>query len=322
MFVLVGCVVGALILLLVAVAWWPVTKTIYVLHTSPPLDYGATVARVRSLLAQPAEGVREECRSTVLDHGYRTRDAYVLLHGLTNCPAQFDAFARRLHAAGANVLLLRLPHHGMTDRMTTASAQITAQDMLDSANLAVDLAHGYGERVTVVGLSVSGVTAAWIAQMRPDVDLAVCIAPFFAPAGTPEWLISPLSNLLLRAPNAFLWWDPRARENLPGSPFSYPRFPTHAIGEVMRLGLDTFHRAARSRPKAPRILLVVSPTDSAISLPRVAQLATLWGPRVVRRDFPTAWNVPHDCIDPRQPGEQTALVYPQLEAWMNEALAR
>ncbi len=320
MLTLFGSLLGAAFLLLVVLTAWPAGHGIYILRTSPPLDYAATTARVTELLAHPADGVRQECRSQVLDHGRPTREVYVLLHGLTNCPAQFDALARQLHADDANVLLLRLPHHGLADRMTTASAQITAQDMLDSANLAIDLARGYGQRVIVIGLSVSGVTAAWVAQMRPDVDLVVSIAPFFAPGGLPDWAIAPVSNLLLRTPNAFVWWDPRARENLPGSPFSYPRFPTHAIGQVMRLGLDVFHRAARTPPKAGRILLVTSPTDPAISLPRVAELAKFWGLRAQTREFPAAWNVPHDCIDPRQPGEQTARVYPQLRAWIDAAL--
>lgn len=312
---------GSAILALVVVALWPARRTVYVLQTSPPPDYETARERVRQIEAEMPADVRRECRSVALDHGHRTRDAYVLLHGLTNCPAQFREFAAELYAGGANVIVPRLPEHGLADRLTRASANLTAQGMLDSANLAIDLAHGYGERVIVVGLSVSGVTAAWLAQMRTDVDLVVGIAPFFAPAGLPDAGIRPLANVLLRAPNIFVWWDPRAREALAGSPFSYPRFPTHALGQVIRLGLDVFDRAAANPPRAPRILLVVAADDPAISVPRVRELAGLWRTRAALRIFPAEWKVPHDCIDPDQPGAVTARVYPQLRAWIDEALA-
>jgi carboxylesterase len=314
---------GALALLLLAVlaaALLPVARAPFALHTEPVADYAAARSRATELLASPPAGVRPECLSTILDHGRRTRDAFVLLHGYTNCPAQFRAFAEQLFQRGANILVLRLPHHGLADRMTSEPAQLTAQAMLDSANLAVDLARGFGERVIVVGLSINAVTAAWLAQERGDIALAVVIAPFLAPVGLPDGAIQPLANLLSRAPNAFLWWDPQQKENLAGSKVSYPRYATRPLGEVMQLGLDVFARAKSAPPRTPRILLVTSPADAAISLPRVQALAALWGGHAKSRAFPAEWNIPHDCIDPAQPGADTARVYPQLVQWLDEAL--
>jgi len=307
---------GILLLVILALGWWPAGSVAMPRMDVPP-DYATARARVAARLAEMPPGVRPECRSKVLDHGSRTRDAYVLLHGLTNCPAQFARFAEILHARGANVLLLRLPYHGLADRMTTEPAKLTAGDIVASASEAVDLAHGYGERVTVIGLSVSGVSAAWIAQTRADVDLTVVIAPFLAPVGTPDWAISPLSNLLRRLPNGFVWWDSRQRENLVGSPYAYPRFATRSIGEAMRLGLDVFARARKSPPAARHILVVTSPADHAISMSRVRELAALWGAKAESKTFPEDWEVPHDCIDPVQPGAQIERVYPQLIEWID-----
>jgi pimeloyl-ACP methyl ester carboxylesterase len=289
-------------------------------ESRPATDFEAARNRAAALLANPPPEVRPECRSTILDHGRRTHDVYVLLHGLTNCPVQFRKFADQLFDRDANVLMLRLPYHGFTDRMTSAHARLNAQDMLDSANVAIDLAHGYGERVIVIGLSVSGVSAAWLAQQRKDIDLAVIIAPFFAPHGIPNAAIQPLTNTILRLPNAFFWWDARQKENLVGSPVSYPRFATHALGETMRLGLDVFALAEKSPPQARKILLITSPVDTVISMPRVQTLAALWKDRATQKTFPADWAVPHDCIDPTQPGAQIDRVYPQLIEWMDSSL--
>lgn len=308
------------VLIFAVLAFWPASTRPLEANLNAVPDYESARARAATLLANPPAEVRPECRSRILDHGHRTHDAYVLLHGLTNCPAQFRKFGDDLYASGANVLIPRLPDHGLTNRMTDQSAKMTDQGMLDVGNEAVDLARGYGERVIVIGLSVSGVTVAWIAQQRDDVDLAVAIAPFFAPAGISDGAIQPLTNLLLRLPNAFIWWDAEKKQALPGSPYSYPRFATRSIGETMALGLDVFRRAATAPPRAKRILLVTSPADTAISHQRVADLAALWQDRATSLSFPAEWKIPHDCIDPAQPGGNVALVYPQLRAWIDAAL--
>ena len=316
----IGITLASALLALALIAFLPPRRAPFVVRSQPATDYESARARTAALLANPPPEVRPECRSAVLDHGRRTPDAYVLLHGLTNCPVQFHKFADQLYAGGANVLLLRLPYHGFTDRMTPEQSRLTAQDMLDSASMAVDLARGYGERVIVIGLSVSAVSAAWLAQERSDIDLTVVIAPFLAPIGVKSGFIAPLSNLLLRLPNAFVWWDSQQKEALVGSPVSYPRFATRSIGEVMNLGLDLFAKAGHAPPRSKKILLVTSPADTAISAPRVRELAALWKDRARSRSFPAAWNVPHDSIDPTQPDEQTALVYPQLIEWINAEL--
>lgn len=318
-------VTGALLTIitgLLALALFPLNRPALDLPSHPFDSFEkARTAALAGIANNPPE-VREQCRDILFDHGSRTRDVYVLLHGLTNCPAQFREFGQRLFDGGANVFIPRTPFHGLTDRLTPKQQKLTARDMAESANEAVDIAHGLGERVIVVGLSVNAVTAAWLAQERPDIALAVIIAPFLAPSGVPDFLIAPASRLLLRLPNVFIWWDPRVRADLPGSPFSYPRFPTRAIGEVMEMGVEVFRLAKSHPPATRRILFITSPTDPAISLPRVRELAAIWSPHADVRDleFPADWNVPHDCIDPKQTDQQIERVYPQIIEWMNAAL--
>src|SRR5439155_19595433 len=70
----------------------------------PARDFGEALALVARLRAADTAAISPECRTLFLSHGHRTARVIVLLHGLTNCPAQFDSLARGAFARGANVL--------------------------------------------------------------------------------------------------------------------------------------------------------------------------------------------------------------------------
>src|SRR5581483_7864458 len=94
--------------------------------------------------------------SALYDCGERTPLAVVLLHGITNHPAQYVKFAPLVQALGANVFVPRLPEQGDRNRMTTRLQYLTAEMLLASATEAVDIACGLGEKVCVLGISTSG----------------------------------------------------------------------------------------------------------------------------------------------------------------------
>jgi len=292
-----------------------------VLESNPMENFAEAASKVEALKALAAPDVLPECHATVFDHGKKTERVYVLMHGLTNCPAQFTEFAKLLHATGANVLIPRLPYHGYIEDLDYRQQEMTAQGMLDGAGFAVDLAHGYGEKITLVGLSVNGTTVAWLAQMRDDVDTAMIIAPFFAPAGVPSRWVAPLSRVITRLPNRLIWWDPVAQTDIDRPAHAYARFATHPIAAVMQLGRDVFKRAESGvPPKAKRIIFVTSEADIAINLDLVDELAADWEKsapgRMTHHIFPAAANIPHDCIDPAQTGADLAFVYPRLLSWL------
>ena len=133
--------------------------------------------------------------------------------------------------------------------MTDKLGAFTAQAMLDSAGEAVTLARGLGRRVTVAGLSINGTTAAWIAQNRADVDRVVLLAPFIAPFGLPQWAISPLSNLLVRLPNAFFWWDSTKKDNVTAASLRLPPFfhAQHRRNDAAGTGRSERLQAIRAR---------------------------------------------------------------------------
>lgn len=282
----------------------------------PPPTYEQAMAELRAMLAEPLPEVSPEGRPVLLEHGYQTERVFVLLHGLSNAPRQFSALGRQLFERGHNVLIPRLPYHGEKDRMTESWAKLSAEQMLESANRATDLARGLGKKVTVAGLSINGTVVAWMGQNRSDLDQAVLMAPFLAPAGTPGWMVAPMQRAMLRLPNFFFWWNPVLKEKNPGPPYAYPRFPTRVIGETMFLGVEVLGQSKREAPKSPSILVITTASDLAASNAQTASLVANWRAHrpagIETFEFPKSDKVGHDFIDPHQPDQRVDFVYPKL----------
>jgi pimeloyl-ACP methyl ester carboxylesterase len=295
----------------------PISRRPFVHH--PPnklLTYDEAVKAIGTLGTDSPPTVRRNCSVQLLEHGHPTKRVFVLLHGLSNCPAQFSELSRRLFERGHNVLIPRVPYHGEENRMTPEWGGLTAEEMLEAANQAVDLGRSLGREVVVAGLSISGATVAWMAQNRDDLHKAVLLAPFLAPAGVPEWALAPLERILLRLPNMFIWWDPKLRENLKGPSYVYPRFPTRIVGETMLLARAVLRESRIVPVRCPSILTVTSAYDKAASNLVTNQLLTNWRSLrdngVASFEFASDEQVPHDFIDPNQPNQRINLVYPKI----------
>lgn len=289
---------------------------------SHAVSYEAALRRFAAMSSADTAGVNPACRSLLLTHGRRAEHAVVLFHGFTNCPMQFHRLAVELHARGMNVLVPRFPHHGLADRMTTDLSNLTAEDLLETAAGAIDLAHGLGERVSIMGLSATAVTAAWMAQHRADVDQAVLIAPSFAPKGMSETVARRFTGALLVLPNSFVWWSSKSREHLPGPRYCYPRFASRALGHVYRLGFAVARDARAEAPAAGRIDVVIAAADEGVNNELTWELVSRWrehGASVRAIEFPEWTGIRHDMIDPEQPYERTALSYPPLVALIETA---
>lgn len=286
----------------------------------PARSYDEAMERWELAQANEADlPLHEGGRTIVLSHGYPAERVFVLLHGLTNAPRQFRELGEELFATGANVVIPRLAHHGLADRMTDAHARLTAQDLINYAQYGVDLAQGLGRHVTVVGLSISGISAAWLAQNRDDIDEAFLLAPLFSPAVVPDPLTTAITAALARLPNKMIWWDPRLRENLPGPPYNYPRFPTRALGEALRLALQTAQPDRNLHVN--RLGVILTENDKAVNNARTRRLVEQWRAASTDTDFfiyefPASESIPHDFIDPLQPDARTDKVNALLVEWL------
>ncbi len=286
----------------------------------PPLDQRLSFEQALTAFHDVSERdrffVNDVCVATLMHHDRKTPRVYVLLHGLTNCPAQFERIAKALYAEGHNVMLPRMPFHGLVNRLSDEPGKLRLRGVAEWAAEALEIAHGVGDEVIVAGLSVNGTTAAWIAQKRPDVKRVVIISPFYAPPGIPSQLQGSLGRLLVRMPNLFLWWDPQLKQELPGPPYVAPRFPTRVIGEFMLLGSYLQKSAGKSAPACRQIRVLLSDADKGINLPLAKAFTARWK-KWPDRDveefvFPADLKVPHDMLDPHQPDQQLEVTEPEL----------
>ncbi|HET9252628.1 MAG TPA: alpha/beta fold hydrolase [Candidatus Eisenbacteria bacterium] len=311
--------IGTLALAVGALTLWIVLAPIPAVPPSgsaaPARDHDEALARFHRGRAGTDSSINVDCLPRLLTHGYRAERAVVLLHGFTNCPRQFDSLAVLLYERGFNVYLPRVPRHGNSDRMTTELSELTAEEISASAESALDLARGLGDRVTIVGLSVAAVATAWLATRRPDLDEAVLVAPSLGPKGVSLFWTRRITSALLVLPNFFAWWDPNQKEQLPGPAQSYPRFSSRALAHAYRLGLDVMESARDEKPAARRVTVVSSASDEAVSSEAIHELVRRWrarGADIRTHEFPESLAVAHDMIDPEQPYEKVAVTYPEI----------
>jgi carboxylesterase len=304
---------------LLFVALWIVFGHVRGLHTvvqsHPAMQYEDALEGLARLRARDDSTVNPDCHTILWTHGRKVERAVVLLHGFTNCPKQFAPLGAELYQRGWNVLIPRIPRQGLANVMTSDLAGLTAEELVASGEEAVDIAHGLGDRVTVVGLSSSAVVAAYLAQHRSDIDEAVLIAPALAPKGMPDFAARRVTNVLLTIPNFFVWWDPGKKAANPGPKQCYPRFPSHGLAQVYRLGFLTSAEAARDKPRARSIVIVTTGSDEGVNNASVIALGHRWktqGVDLRSYEFPAYLGIHHDMIDPEQPYQRVADVYPAL----------
>jgi esterase/lipase len=280
-------------------------------HPRPTRSYGAAMKRIGVLqladaIAAPGGG------SIVLVHGERTARAIVLFHGFTNSPRQFRRIAEELYARGANVFAPRLAYHGLHTGTVHQLSHLTAELLRDHADTAIDIAHGLGDTVIVSGLSLGGSLAAWSAQFRPEVTRAVPISPALALAHVPPIPDPVLLRLVLHVPD-------HTRSSAPdrSRPDRTSGWSTHAIGQMVRLGLAIRHAAHEHAPAARHILMLLNAHDHTVSRARNLDLAESWsaaGGNVSVWECPDALHLPHDLVDPDERFGNVAASYPVILA--------
>jgi pimeloyl-ACP methyl ester carboxylesterase len=218
-----------------------------------------------------------------------------------------------LHERGHNVVIPRLPHHGYADRMTSALAGLTADELKATALESLELARRLGEEITVVGFSTGGTMAAWLAQTQ-SFSHAVVVAPFLGSRWIPGALSATIARWTQVVPNVFVWWDPIKRERqMPEH--GYPRYATHAVVQVYRLGTELMHDARAGPPAATRMTVVLNESENTCNTRAIVDLEQAWRGRARGRvDLVRLKGLPssHDIIESERRAWIAERVYPPL----------
>lgn len=234
--------------------------------SAPARSRDEAVRRLAAAQSRSAECTAPECVSALMEPGTDVEPlgTCILIHGFTNCPAQFADVAALMRAKGYRVLVPRMPRHGRIDVMTPDLAGLTTGELEAFANEIVDIASGLGGPVRIVGLSAGAIIAAWAGAFRAEVDRVALIAPIAAPTGVPMPVVRLLIRLHAVLPRLWIWWDPRLKANLGESPYVYPGF--HLPGLVPYLHLAQALRDRRIEPtnRLARVVLLTNPNDFAV----------------------------------------------------------
>ena len=289
-------------------------------HPFPAADYRSALDRVARRQVADDRVVAPGGRTVLLTHGTRAPRVDILLHGFTDSPNQFAELADSLFRDGDNVYVPRLPHHAERSGDAHALAGLTAVQLRQAADSAVDIAAVLGDTVVVVGLSVGGTMAAWMGQHRPEVRRVVMIAPAFEAGRIPSRLQRFMINLTERLPNV-------TRSAAPDTahPDRNPGFATHALAEVLRLGRAVDDAAKKKPPKAAEFTLMLNDRDRTVKSSAALEIAKEWeahGARVSVYAFPASLGLPHNVLDGREPSGQPQLVLPSVIALTHGEPAR
>ena len=310
-FVLMLVLIFAGIILLLFIPWnaWTLSS-----HPHPVQSYEEAVKRIDHLRAERQPEMNPDCLLQFLTHGQKAKHVIILVHGYTNCPAQFGELGQQFYELGYNVLIAPLPHHGLADRLNDEQRQLAARELTAYADEMVDLAHGLGEQISMMGISGGGVTTAWAAQNRSDLHTAVIISPAFGYQQISTGLTAPAMNITLTLPDMYEWWDPHLKENV-GPVHAYPRYSKHALAEFLKLGFAVQMQGWQTSPAARRVIVVTNASDISVNNKLTLHVVRQWettGANVITYEFPSRLRLAHDFIDPAQPNQATEIVYPEL----------
>ncbi len=281
---------------------------------NPARTYEEALERLRALQALDDDRILPQARTALYGHGERTPLAALLLHGFTNHPGQYREFAPMLHARGANVLVPRMPEQGDRNRLTRRMSRLTAEQLVERASQALDIACGFGERVCIAGISSSGLLCAYFGHYRADVARAIAVAPVFAMLHLPYAISYLATRLMLALPDGYLWWDPRLKTQQRPST-AYPWFSTRALAQTMRIGEDVYGKSRRQAAAATSMVFVTNANDPAVNNAVTHNVRLAWERQRANAVFEYEFtDLPrnHDIIDPENPNARTDIVYPRL----------
>lgn len=287
---------------------------------SPAAAYGEALVRFEQIVSRESAMVNELGHSRLLTHGNRTPRAYVLVHGTTNSPEQWQELGEMLYERGHNVLILRMPYHGLASHSVTELKALTPADLRDYADRAIDIGAGLGDELVAVGISGGGAVASWMAQHRPEVDRALLLVPFFGMHVVPNFLTPLFMNAFSRLPNIVLDVPLEPRQG-----WVYRGEATRGVAAFLAISLDVLQAAAAGIPAQGQILVLTTASDTVVSNRATAEVVSSWrqaGVQAESYEFPADLQIPHNAVDPAADRTVKQRVYARMLEMLGEAPER
>jgi esterase/lipase len=225
---------------------------------------------------KPETSVRDGCHPLIFKHGDRTRNAIVLIHGLTDSPHFMRDIGEYFCAEmGFDVYIPLLRSHGLKDPqgMKDASAEAWKADV----RFAVKEAQKSGGKISIGGLSTGGTLSVEMALNDKDA-ITGGVFLFSAALG----LATPLGNLseiLLRTPWAkfFDHLDPSklTNDSPSGNPYRYSQMDLGGSIELSRLirEIDDLIDTQNKSVTQP-LFAAHSEADTTAAIDRIEKLVT------------------------------------------------
>jgi pimeloyl-ACP methyl ester carboxylesterase len=168
----------------------------------------------------------------------------------------------------------------------------------------------------VGGLSMGGAITAWLAQIHPEIDLAVVIAPAIAYRVVPSALLPIVIPIISWLPDSMHWWDGKLKEKEEGPEYAYAWVSMHGLAIFPRMGMEIRRLNRKTPPAAKNIWMVINDHDADVDGVYVQKVAEEWQAKkpgaIHIYHFPDELGIIHDCISVEQPRQKVDIVYPIL----------
>ena len=306
----VGVLVLSMLLLLIVMGLLPLSRDQMDSVPGMLADYGEAVARFDEILEVESGVVNDASGSLLFTHGEPTQRVYLLVHGTTNSPRQWEELGTQLHGRGHNVLILRMPYHGLQSHSVRELGQLQPQDLRRYADEAVDIASALGDEVVVGGISGGAAVAAWMAQNRAEVDRALLLAPFFGIYGVPSAVTPLLANAFARLPNIVLDNPLEPRRD-----WVYRGQATRGVAAFLALGQEVLQGSHAGRFPAGELIVLTTAVDDNANNDSTSALLDLWrssGTQITEFNFEQSLDIPHNSVDPSADPQKKQMVYEKM----------
>jgi esterase/lipase len=226
---------------------------------------------------KPETSVRDGCHPLIFQHGDRTRNAIVLVHGLTDSPHFMrDIGEYFCSEMGFDVYIPLLRAHGLKDPQGMKNA--TAEAWKADVRFAVEAAKNHSRgKVSIGGLSTGGTLSVEMALNDQNaIDGGVFL--FSAALGLATKL-GNLSEILLRTPLArffdHLDYSKLTNDSPSGNPYRYSKMDIGGSIELSRLirELDDLIDTKNKSVMQP-LFAVHSEADTTAAIDRIENLVT------------------------------------------------